>query len=112
MSQLLFPGLILYYIDTSGCLTVHVLSVSKCYSVLITTCKILQGNVRTHLVPARVESDTEPICGVKDAPFDDNVMVIFSLHCAKFNGIVVGAHIQIHEPWYVFSDNVIILTVL
>lgn len=89
--------------DSSHCLTVHVLTLSTCCSVVISRCQILHGNPDTPLVAegegAVPGQSSGRGCGEVTEDAVKIVSVLFSLRCAKFVGLAVGRHIRIHPPW-------------
>ena len=112
MVNLIF--VLVLYTDKSSCLTVHVLSFSKCCSVVVAKCKICHDNTTSPQPCEPLEgaslqggsmTEQKMVIGRVEGMSNDKlktVTVLFSLQCAKFIGISVGSFIQIHPPWYVY----------
>ena len=86
---------IFYNVDLSSSLTIQVVSFSNCCSLVVCKCRVLNSKVECSKVECSQQEQREEIEDTK------MMTVLFSPCRAKFVGISVGCHIQIHSPWYV-----------
>lgn len=95
MSPLPWPG---PDSEDEGCLTLHILSLINCYSLLQAEAKVLHGSPAP-TSPAPLPTGL-PIVPPQTDNVAEDVSVIFTQRCAKFLTLQVGHLIKLRPPWW------------